>query len=102
MIEIKPFIELHDTIKRVKPHEEMMVFRDDILLLLRYITIPNNDHACEHPDLIECVERLTRDFDIQLTDKYGIDEDVIDYSIGEAVIDRRNFENAIDYYWHNN
>jgi hypothetical protein len=98
VIELKPFIDTGDNIKpakTIKPYQEMMVDRDDILTLFNYIQIPYNDHACEHQELIECVYRLSKDFDIDLM-KYLPDDGIFD-----EVQAYDNWERCVDSAWHN-
>lgn len=86
MIEIKPLVN--------NGHEEMMVYRDDIMKLFQYLQIPDNDHACEHEALIECVYRLSKDFDID------VDDYVYDNSIIDEVHVYDNWERCVESAWH--
>lgn len=70
----------------IRPLNEAMATREDILTLLAYVQVPNDDHVTEHPDLIDAVSRVSKEFDICLVDEHGVDEDIIDYEIGYAVL----------------
>lgn len=77
----------------LKPYGEMMVFREDIITLFQYLSIPGNDHAYEHPRLVECVSRLAKDFDID------VDDYVHDNGLVSEVESLNNWNACVERAW---